>query len=33
MKFQPDAGQAKARFPGFDTDGEGFLSRDEFVKP
>jgi iduronate 2-sulfatase len=30
---QPDAELAKVRFPKFDADGDGFLSREEFVKP
>jgi iduronate 2-sulfatase len=30
---QPDAEHAKSGFPKFDSDGDGFLSREEFVKP
>jgi iduronate 2-sulfatase len=33
MKFQPDDEVAKKRFPKFDKDGDGFLSREEFVGP
>ncbi len=31
MKFQPDDEAARKRFPKFDKDGDGFLSRAEFI--
>ena len=33
MSRQPDGDAARARFPKFDQDGDGFLSREEFTKP
>lgn len=33
MSKQPDGDAARARFPKFDKDGDGFLSPEEFTKP
>ncbi len=33
LKGQPDPDEAPKRFPRFDTSGDGFLSREEFVRP
>ncbi|MDE0836805.1 MAG: hypothetical protein OSA84_10685 [Akkermansiaceae bacterium] len=33
LSRQPDGDAARSRFPRFDKDDDGFLSREEFVKP
>jgi Ca2+-binding EF-hand superfamily protein len=33
LSRQPDGDAARSRFSRFDKDGDGFLSREEFVKP